>query len=69
MRIINIEIKARLKEIEKCQDYYKKVKDLCELAGYVAFCSHTKDGTHEQLKKAEELATDTIETIIKKHNL
>lgn len=69
MKIKNITIKAKLKEIEKTSDYYEKVKQLCELSGLVAFYGHTSNNTFDELKQCEKLANDTINMIIKKYNL
>ncbi len=69
MKIKNIILKQKIREVEKTEDYYLKVKTLCELAGLCAFYQHTRNDTHEELKVTEKLANDTIETIIKKYNL
>lgn len=69
-KIKNIEIKQRLREIEKMDDYYAKVKSLCELSGVVAFYGHTNpDATQDQLKSTEKMAHDTIDMIIKRYSL
>lgn len=71
MKVKNIEIKQRMREIEKSQDYYAKVKMLCELTGTVAFYGHTskQNASQDELHKAEAMANETIESIIKKYNL
>jgi len=69
MKIKNISIKQRLKEIEKIDDYYEKVKALCELSGLVAFYRHTPNATHDELTATEKMARDTMDTMIKRYNL
>lgn len=69
MKVKNIFLKQKIKELEKTQDYYGKVKETCIVAGLVAFYAKTPDATHEQLAEVEKQALETIETIIKRHNL
>ena len=69
MKVKNIEIKRLLKEVENQQDYYQKVKTLCEIAGVVVFYSKTKQDTHAELQEIEKQARETIETIIKRYKL
>jgi hypothetical protein len=69
MKITNIEIKQELKRIEKLTDYYLKVKELSVLAGLVAFYAHTRDNSHDSLKKTETLAKDTIDMLVKRYKL
>lgn len=69
MTIKNIAIRQSMRDIEKIDDYYLKVKKLCELSGIVAFYGHTRDNTHDSLAKTEKMARDTIELIVKKYKL
>ncbi len=69
MKVKNIFLKQKIKELEKITDYYEKVKETCIVAGLATFYAKTPDATHEQLAEVEKQARDTIETIIKRHNL
>lgn len=69
MKIKNIAIKKRLKEIENMQDYYAKVQALCELSGLVAFYGHTTNNTHNELQACEKMAHNTTNMIITKYKL
>lgn len=69
MKIKNIFIKQELKRIEKIDDYYLRVQELCKFSGLVAFYGHNTDNTHASLQATEKMAKDTIDMIIKRHNL